>query len=107
MERVGRVVRSAAGLTVTPTTDPTGGGPSAKHHFPATISIPIAKTPTKTAMETPAYNMLFISATVIMVFSSSRYLVPLLYACAMPPKLHFSCQYNLLIKCILLIQNEF
>ena len=37
-------------------------------YFPATIPMPIAKTPTKTAIEIPAYNMPLISATVVMVF---------------------------------------
>ena len=38
------------------------------NHFPATISMPIVKTPTKTTIKIPAYSMALINVTAIMVF---------------------------------------
>ena len=40
----------------------------AKNHFPATIPMPITKTPTKLTIEIPVYNMALTNVTAIMVF---------------------------------------
>ena len=38
------------------------------NHFPATIPMPITKTPIKTTIEIPPYSMTSITATAIIVF---------------------------------------
>jgi len=41
---------------------------SSKNHFPATIPMPIVKTPIKTTIEIPPYIMASIDVTAIKVF---------------------------------------